>query len=386
MNNIFVSNIKNVSSKKIMRKKAIINKNTILEYYFNNTIVNSESYIASDSNEASDSNVDAFIIPRFKDFNKLATINYKVNELKIIQKHYCIKCNGNKEYLKKYLYNYLFYSYKITIIQKNIRAFFIKKYIQLHGPAFYKRTLCSNDIDFCTLDELNTIPYNQFISFKDDNNHIYGFDIISLYTLYKNGLSVKKKNNNDSNECIRDVENPFTKQIFNANILKQLINYISLSKILEININLEYDELVVISDSKQIEMKILTLFQKIDSLGNYTNIKWFLNLDKKQLIRFARELMDIWNYRANLSYEIKREIVPQYSDPFFDRTINVNNLRQCSFIQIRKYCACVIDTLINSGINTSACSLGSYYVLCALTIVSPDAAEALPWLYEATIY
>jgi hypothetical protein len=115
-------------------------------------------------------------------------------------------------------------------------------------------------------------------------------------------------------------------------------------------------------------------------------IAYLQNLDKKQLIRFARELMDIWNYRANLSYEIKREIVPQYSDPFNDRTINVNNLRQCSFIQIRKYCVSVIDTMINSGINSGACSLGSYYVLCALTIVSADAAESLPWLYEATIY
>jgi hypothetical protein len=130
---------------------------------------------------------------------------------------------------------------------------------------------------------------------------------------------------------------------------------------------LEYDELVAVTDSKQLEMKILTLFQKIDSLGNYTNIKWFLELDKKQLIRFARELMDIWNYRANLTYEVKREIVPQRSDPFYDRTINVNMLGQHSFIQIRKYCITIIDILINSGMNVNACSLGSYYVLCALT-------------------
>ena len=380
MNNLIESVNKEINAKKMVRKKTITNKSAILEYYFNNSIVNSDSIVIHDSM------VSAFTVPKFKDFNKLLSINYKVNELKSIQKHYNIKCSGNKEYLKKYLYNYLFYSYKIIIIQKNIRAFLIKQYIKLHGPAFYKRNMCSNDIDFCTLDELSAIPYNQFISFKDENNHIYGFDIISLYTLYKNGLSSNKKINNDAKECIRDIENPFTKQIFNTAILKQLINYINLSRILKITINLEYDELVVISDSKQVEMKILTLFQKIDSLGNYTNIKWFLNLDKKQLIRFSRELMDIWNYRANLSYEIKREIVPQRGDPFSDRTINVNMLRQCSFTQIRKYCVNVIDIMINSGINTNACSLGSYYVLCALTIVSQDAAEALPWLYEATIY
>ena len=375
MNIIDVTHNKKVS----ISNQKMITKNAILEYYLNRPIISSR---IKDTIKTG-----AFTIPNIKEFNKLYTINYKVNELKIIQKHYNIKCSGNKEHLKQYLYNYLFYSYKISIIQKNARRLLIKKYIKFHGPAFYNRSICSNDVDFCTLDTIVSIPYNQFISFKDENNHIYGFDIISLYTLFKNGLLAMKKNNtNITNDCYVDVENPFTKQKFNANILKQLIGYINISRILKIIINLEYDELIAVSDSKQVEMKILTLFQKIDSLGNYTNIKWFLELDKKQLIRFVRELMDIWNYRANLTYEVKREIVPQRSDPFYDRTINPNMLGQYNFIQIRKYCATIIDILINSGLNTSSCSLGSYYVLCALTTVSKDAAETLPWLYEATIH
>ena len=366
-----------IHNKKITRKKPPTNSNAILEYYFNssliidkaiNTNLNntklSNTKLSNTKLSNTNSTEHAFNIPNIKEFNKLLTTNYKVNE-----------------------YNYLFYSCNIITIQKNVRGYLIKKYIKYHGPAFYKRNMCSNDVDFCTLDDLTSIPYNQFISFKDENNHIYGFDIISLYTLFKNGLSAMKKNNNNvTNESFVDVENPFTKQKFNVNTLKQLINYINMSKILKIIINLEYDELVVISDSKQVEMKILTLFQKIDSLGNYTNIKWFSELDKKKLIRFIRELMDIWNYRANLSYEVKREIVPQRSDPFFDRTINLNMLGQYNFIQLRKYCVTIIDILINSGINNNACSLGSYYVLCALTIVSQDAADALPWLYEATVH
>ena len=375
MNIIDVTHNKKVS----ISTQKMITKNAILEYYLNRPIISSR---IKDTIKTG-----AFTIPNIKEFNKLLTINYKVNELKLIQKYYNIKCSGNKEHLKQYLYNYLYYSCKIIIIQKNARLLFIKKYIKFHGPAFYNRSICSNDVDFCTLDTIVSIPYNQFISFKDENNHIYGFDIISLYTLFKNGLLAMKKNNtNITNDCYVDVENPFTKQKFNANILKQLIGYINISRILKIIINLEYDELIAVSDSKQVEMKILTLFQKIDSLGNYTNIKWFLELDKKQLIRFVRELMDIWNYRANLTYEVKREIVPQRSDPFYDRTINPNMLGQYSFIQIRKYCATIIDILINSGLNSSSCSLGSYYVLCALTTVSKDAADTLPWLYEATIH
>jgi len=399
MNNIDVLHNKQVSSKKTTNKQIMSPKNAILEYYFNKSITTESITTDSKTTESKTTKLrvdiarpdklvtqSAFNIPNIKEFNKLLTTNYKVSELKIIQKHYNLKCNGNKDTLKNYLYNYLFYSYNTITIQKYARALLIKQYIKFHGPAFYKRNICSNDVDFCTLDDLNSIPYNQFISFKDDNNHIYGFDIISLYTLFKTGLLAKKITNNITNDSFIDIENPFTKQKFNVNVIKQLINYINSSRVLKIIINLEYDELVAVTDSKQLEMKILTLFQKIDSLGNYTNIKWFLELDKKQLIRFARELMDIWNYRANLTYEVKREIVPQRSDPFYDRTINVNMLGQHSFIQIRKYCITIIDILINSGMNVNACSLGSYYVLCALTIVSQDAAQAMPWLYEATIY
>jgi hypothetical protein len=130
-------------------------------------------------------------------------------------------------------------------------------------------------------------------------------------------------------------------------------------------------------------MKILTLFQRIDSLGNYTNIKWFLDLDKYGLIRFIRELVDIWNYRANLSQEIKREIVPPRGNPFYDETMNINNLPQYNFTQIRKYSIAIIDLMVNKGINENSCLLGSYYVLSALTMVSNEAANTLPWLYEA---
>ena len=52
-------------------------------------------------------------------------------------------------------------------------------------------------------------------------------------------------------------------------------------------------------------MKILSLFQTIDSYGHYTNCSWFNNLNKFDLITFLRELADIWSCRANLTREIK---------------------------------------------------------------------------------
>jgi len=383
MNNMNKNNIKvdivkiNVNKKKKCDEEQ--DKNNILEYYLNLPIKSKKAFIKIDAID--------FIIPNYKEYNDLLTVNYNVLQLKLIAKFHKLKTSGNKEYLKKRLFNYLYLSYNIINIQKSVRFYLIKKYIKLHGPGFYNKTKCSNDVDFCTLDNLNNIPYNQFISFKDDNNHIYGFDVLSLYNLLLKATKNNKTNPinelNSFNNTLLNVQNPFTNICFSYNVLKQLLEYIKLSSLLKIHIDLNYDELAHLSINKQAEMKILTLFQRIDSLGNYTNIKWFLDLDKYGLIRFIRELVDIWNFRANLSQEIKREIVPPRGNPFYDEHLKVHNLPQYNFTQIRKYSIAIIDLMINKGINENSCLLGSYYVLCALTTVSSDAANALPWLYEA---
>jgi hypothetical protein len=356
----------------------LLSCNNITEHYLNVnlTIKNKKSYEKISTND--------FVIPALKDYSNIVKYNYNVSQLRAISKHYKLSTGGNKEYLRKRLFNFLYYSYNIIIVQKYVRYFLTKKYIKVHGPAFYNRSLCSNDVDFCTLDSLNNISYNQFISFKDSNSHIYGFDIKSLYNLFiKSGNAKKASNNNNSNSS--NVQNPFTNVCFSHSIFEQLLEYIRLTKLLKLELDLNYDELIILSIHKQLEMKILTLFQRIDSLGNYTNIKWFMELDKYGLIQFIRELADIWNYRANLTQETKRAIVPPSGNLFNSEhiNININSLPQYNFIQIKKYAIQIIDLLINKGINENSCVLGSYYVLSALTMVSNEAAISLPWLYEA---
>ena len=362
------SNNKRVSDE----NDTLLSCNNITEHYLNVnlSIKNKKSYEKISTND--------FVIPALIDYSNIVKYNYNVSQLRAIAKHYKLSTSGNKEYLRKRLFNFLYYSYNIIIVQKYARYFLAKKYIKVHGPAFYNRSLCSNDVDFCTLDSLNAISYNQFISFKDNNSHIYGFDIKSLYNLFIKSGNVKKTNSNSSN-----VLNPFTNVCFSHSIFEQLLEYIRLTKLLKLELDLNYDDLIILSIHKQLEMKILTLFQRIDSLGNYTNIKWFMELDKYGVIQFIRELADIWNYRANLTQETKRAIVPPSGNLFNSDHININTLPQYNFIQIKKYAIQIIDLLINKGINENSCVLGSYYVLSALTMVSNEAATSLPWLYEA---
>ena len=54
-------------------------------------------------------------------------------------------------------------------------------------------------------------------------------------------------------------------------------------------------------------MEILDVFQAIDNLGHYTNEDWFTNLNRIDLIRFIRELSDIYVGSENF------ELVSKYS-------------------------------------------------------------------------
>ena len=116
-------------------------------------------------------------------------------------------------------------------------------------------------------------------------------------------------------------------------------------------------------------------------MGNYTDAKWFNSLNRAGLIRYMRELIDIWAYRAQLSIVIKREICPPNGDPF--RFLNIHSINSLSYEALKETILNIIEIFIKRGINNESKILGSNYVLCALTLVNTDAALSLPWLYQS---
>ena len=136
-----------------------------------------------------------------------------------------------------------------------------------------------------------------------------------------------------------------------------------------------------LTQEKKIELKCLDLFQKIDELGFITNSQWFLNLSRGRLRTYLHELMDIWNYRAQLSQETKRKVEPQRGNPFYN--FNIPIILSQEKEQIQKKILDIIEIFITRGQTREDRSLGVYYVLGALTMVSLNAATSLPWLYES---
>ena len=261
------------------------------------------------------------------------------------------------------LYNFLKLSYYCIIIQKNFRRYLTKSYIDLGGPALKDYSLCTNNTDFLSLEDLKLTRKDNFFSFKDEDGFIYGFDFSSIYNLilkFSHPLNPYNR---------KPIQRKIINKIKKRKIIGELLNR-------EIKTNIENIEL-----KDKFCLKVLDVFQKIDALGNYTNVDWFLNLNKFRLLKFIRELLDIWQYRAQLTIDTKRKICPPYGDPFRGLKIHVLIDKDLKYIQ--KKILTIIESLIDRGIDNSSKSLGSFYVLGAFTLVSSGAAEALPWLYQS---
>lgn len=312
-----------------------------------------------------------FFIPQINEYSNSCEHNYNISQLKTICKHYKLKVTGTKDVLFEQIYNYLRMSYYCSKVQKAFRGKLHSKCREYQGPALMNRRICVNETDFYTLQNIHEIPVEQFFSYTDCDEFVYGFDILSIYTLLNTKIKKPKKR-----------ENPYNRKELPKFIKKHLIEYLLLCKCLNIKvITTEEDESENVCPAKQVEFKALEIFQHIDQLGNYTQPDWFLSLPKHQLIMYIRELYDIWNYRANLSNTVKQNIYPPTGDPF--RHNNIILLNNQTIIEIQNTVLQIMSNFTKSASTTDNQALGAFYVLSALTLVNLDAAEALPWLYQS---
>jgi hypothetical protein len=344
---------------------------SLIEEYYNNITAKCEDKmpIVKKPQKVSDDNIS---IPTINTYNELIYNNYNVTQLKSFAKHYKLKLSGNKPQLINRIYSYLYFSSYIIKIQKIYRSFLVRKYKTLHGPAVLNRKLCTNTDDFVLMEPIEEINFHQFISYKDTDGFIYGFNITSLHNLFlKSG---------------DEIRNPYNRNLIPDTVFKDIRTLIRYSKILKINIDLNFeDDTKKLSNEKAIELKAITLFQQIDALGNYSNANWFLSLNRNQLIKFIRELMDIWQYRAQLPVQTKRNICPPIGDPFRSLSIQYVNTEQ-NLWNVKKVLLDVMEKFVNSGIDKDSKALGAYYVLGALTLVNSEAATSLPWLFQSVNY
>lgn len=313
---------------------------------------------------------------------------------------------------KKVLYEKLKYFFEqqrlAIIIQKTARRYLTKVVLDLIGPAKFNRKLCVNDSDFYTMEPLTNIPFDNFYSYKDKENFIYGFELSSLIQYIK----VKEKSGE-----MRRMKNPYNRDSMKREIpkiykLHHLIRVINgtipkrelptriqtrprssshnndlRSRTLSIGIDSNYNHALMLETiremrSKSNEQRTRELFIVIDQLGNYSDYNWFLNLDRGCYLRYYRILKDIWTYRAQIPTYTKIKICPLW-DPF-GMFSNVN-LGELTTEQLMSRCLCVMEDMVCTGVEQQYRTIGSLHVLSVLTVINREARSNMPWLYESLI-
>jgi hypothetical protein len=360
-----------------------------------------EKNIKNKEKKVSDINL-SFI--EYKNDNKILK-KYKIPDLKSIAKNLRLHITGSKPVLIERIEKYFEKFSKIIKIQKIFRGFILRKSFELRGEAFKNRSICVNNTDFYTLEPLSEIDFELFYSYKDEKNFYYGFNITSLIQLMKNKTKDVLNPYNRENISIENIESIFSlyKKIhllfpkilepevnedykpmsinvtLNDNTINNNININSITLIQEIQ-----NKITVIRE-KSVPVRINELFMEIDQLGNYTNASWFSNLNLRDYIRLYRSLYDIWNYRAQLSPIMKHNIC-MLGNPFlniFNERIYYNDV---SLGRIQEACLIVFENLVYTGIDLEHRKIGTMHALSALTIVSQNARNTMPWLYESLVF
>lgn len=344
--------------------------------------------------------------------NRINLAKCKLPELKSAAKRYKLHVSGKKELLIERIQKYYNNTKSAIKLQTTFRRWLAIQMMRLRGPALKARTECVNGTDFSTLEPITEIPVSKFYSYTDATNKvIYGFDITSLIELMRQNTTF---------------QNPYNREQFNAKTKNDILTLYRTSFILVPNFKAEnqpyrgsfpdnptrlnrdrnarialrvynprinpiltetmfnqYDSITQ-RRNQPIATRIAQLFIAIDRLGNYTNGDWFSNLDLRSYIRLYRYLYDIWYVRSGLSYETRSLICP-YSCPFEGIFTGRTLYSEVTYPQMQTACVIVFENLVYSGVSDEYKTLGAFYAMSALTLVSPEARHSMPWLYEAVM-
>jgi len=278
-----------------------------------------------------------------------------IKELKTYCRYYKLRLSGNKPELKERVSNFLRKRDLAKKVYKIWRLYVYRKWKKLHNI----KGEYTNETDFFSLQNISDIANNNLFVIAE-NKYNYAFDIVSFYHLIKKGNTV----------------NPYNREPINIRTIERFNKLMKYTKLLQIPIELNIE--TECSNEKTLEFRILAIFQTIEEQGFYTDPKWFYELSSNKLMKFIKELHDIWNYRAEISTATKRLICPPNGMPF----MNFNML----YIQtdnIKQFVISILEKFIHTNASNENRYLGICYVLQALTLVSLEAAESLPWLYQS---
>ena len=297
---------------------------------------------------------------------KQNTIN-DTDKPKLYTKKIYVKKLSQRALFLKRLEKYIEHIDKIVSIQKITRGFLVRNNIKNRGISCYCRHIVNNETDFLTFDNVDSIPNNNFFSYKDDSGFVWGFNIVTFKELI----------NNEDIKCT----NPYNTQKIDNSVIIRFNNLLS---VLEKKKSIQIEKAVIIDPFLKMQQRCITIFQKMDSLEQYTQCEWFTDLNLPELKELYKQMLDLWDYRINLSESEKKNFV--HSGKLFIE--NISFINKCTDkIKLSNILLDNFEKLVNEGKTKSDQTTGALWILSGLTLVSMNARDALPWLFQsANVY
>lgn len=282
-----------------------------------------------------------------------------------------------------------------TELQCGFKRAIVSRWIALHGPAFYDRKSCVNDMDLMG-EDIGDIPMDQIFSFQE-GGFTYAFDIATFGSLIAQGYPRRAKNPYTRDEIPVEVLNDYKSLLVHSTILGRPFSVVHApnaapntapNTVAPENRTVENGtvDVHIPMSAEEIDFEISSTMYVVDSYGYYTNPDWVTGMTSASIKGFMSDMVDIFTHRANLSRNTMMRIVhpsgvlvpnPQSFSHWLRSTFDMTVLKQKASELMKK--------LVLSGAERSDRELGSLYMLTALTLRSHEAAVAMPWLYESAI-
>lgn len=242
---------------------------------------------------------------------------------------------------------------------QHIQRMWRQHQVALRGPALYARELANNKEDFCSFEPIETIPHHYFFSYLAADRFVYAFDMRSLFCLVDSSAEMP--------------QNPYNRQNLPSHVLEKLAVLRRRAMCFGLSTTHEAPET---TPEIAIRQEALDIFQQIDRLDFYTDLRWFTSMDIGALQIFYRELATVFMARSELTWEQQRAIVP--TNPFVTSISEVGQM--VDMWQIQKLILDSMRTMITSSPEHNNRKLGALYIMMALVRVNKRAARAYPWL------
>jgi hypothetical protein len=231
------------------------------------------------------------------------------------------------------------------------------------GPSTSFTELSENETEIYSLESVKSIPILYRFSFSDLQNHIFTFDIRTLYQLVQ--------------ESGYKLSNPYNRDLISKEIIDKLIRRINFLRSKKYCLLVTSDN--ELTQDQLIHQRVIDICLKYDFLGFYTSPEWFENLDIRGLKDVYISLYGMFVSNPIADAATLDGIYSGRRDDLFELRINgINNRKDKKILQNALLNA--FEKIITTSSKKENKSLGATYCLKCWAGSYPQIYINYPWL------